>query len=1212
MARKRNRRRHNKVHKRLEKNVTLNENLKAQLKEARADRDEYVQKEQSIKTSSAAKRAKERNSGNPAELTLCVGNLPYSTTALQLVIFLWGRLVGSKVANCLSDDTKEYDEKISPITLCKIPHPPEPKRRRPYFAFVTVSDVKYKDALLELNNIARLEGRPLRIGLSRRKHEMRTGHDATALRCQVSKICLGYPEYSHLSAHKHESYERLYGNGSNNGPWRVHWESEPGSTVAMEVNGLEHIISFEYRKRSHLLGSNDEIFRVECLMKFTQGQIRVELANSKQWVLSILLRTPPKVYRQTTQSDSSDTQGRSIMQYPVLYEGIRNDYLWQLGGTSGQFNKEWMRTVDFSGGAFGRCMLYRVFVDRSNAAAAATTTTRLFKYLKSCGLIRNSVPESAMERLSTMKSLLSLGLVEPGWSGTVDTDKLFQSLHPDVKYLIQCLTSQNRLDFVSDEMRAIEFVTYAEKRVELVLYALEEMEKDWSVPFYFNPAKVLAKHLSRLTLNEDVAEDDAESHLVSGVYVRRVSITPLRVVCHAPELSPSNRVLRHFPSLRHRFIRVTFTDESLVSFIHAMSTDTLHRRMAVVLREGVFVAGRRYVFLAYSNSQLREQSCWMYDEDPDFSDDLPPSADTLRQQLGNFDHLTSSPSRHGSRLGQCFSDTVDALMLDDSQWQLIEDIEKNGYCFSDGVGRISKSMSKEIATKLGINDIPSAYQIRFAGFKGVLTTTEMPVDSGSGKLHVQFRPSMQKFDSPHRVLEVVTPATYIPTYLNRQLIMLLSGLGIMDGVFLRLQENMFDSLETLVSDYGTATKFLSLLDSTRGTSVIEIVCDLLGAGFNAFADPYLLGLLRALREQLLHDVINRARILVKNGVTLIGVMDETGELEEGTVFVQYQSKGMNRPIILNCDTVLVGRNPSLHPGDLRLLRAVDVPHLHHLVNVVVFPCNGHRPSPTEMSGGDLDGDIYFVIWDKSLLPSRTPTPMSPSDLLAPADTENVGAINICDWFVKYVENDRLGIIAVSHLVQADVQPDGIFSEPCLELARLHSVAVDFAKTGVPAHLSNEVRAPRIYPDFMQNQSRPSYESQGPLGKLFRAAKGRAFAAEKTAFYIDKDLIIPGHEEFLAEAIELRDEYNDSLWQLMCHFGIQDEEEICSGYVREFKRRDGQKPKKPEEVIHRMQMAYKKLKSDFRNEFRNGLSDYFVDSDGENDKKWWALLKASAW
>ena len=429
-------------------------------------------------------------------------------------------------------------------------------------------------------------------------------------------------------------------------------------------------------------------------------------------------------------------------------------------------------------------------------------------------------------------------------------------------------------------------------------------------------------------------------------------------------------------------------------------------------------------------------------------------------------------------------------------------------------------------------------------------------------------------------------------------------------VFLRLLEIMFDKLEKIISDKRIAIDFLSSFSSTGDTSAIDAVCDLLKAGFNVRADPYLMGLLRALREQLLNGVINRARIFVEDAATLIGVMDETGELEEGTIFIQYQHKGMSAPIVLNCDTVLVGRNPSLHPGDLRLLCAVDVPHFHHLVNVIVFPCKGERPHPTEMSGGDLDGDIYFAIWDESLLPSRTSAPMSSSDLIGSA--QNVGATSIADWFVKYIENDQLGIIAVNHLVQADVQSDGVFSEQCLELARLHSVAVDFAKTGIPAQLPVNVRAPTIYPDFMQNRSRPSYESQGPLGQIFRRAKGREFATEAVAFSMDEDLIIPGHEPFLDEAIELRNEYNHGLWRLMCQFGIQDEEEICTGYVREFKRRDGQKPKKPEEVIRRMQMAYKKLQSDFRNEFWDGLSEYLAGFDTKDDKQWWALLKASAW
>lgn len=35
----------------------------------------------------------------------------------------------------------------------------------------------------------------------------------------------------------------------------------------------------------------------------------------------------------------------------------------------------------------------------------------------------------------------------------------------------------------------------------------------------------------------------------------------------------------------------------------------------------------------------------------------------------------------------------------------------------------------------------------------------------------------------------------------------------------------------------------------------------------------------------------------------------------------------------------------------------------------------YRPHPNECSGGDLDGDLYFLSWDESLMPCQTVTPM---------------------------------------------------------------------------------------------------------------------------------------------------------------------------------------------------------------------------------------------
>jgi RNA dependent RNA polymerase len=49
--------------------------------------------------------------------------------------------------------------------------------------------------------------------------------------------------------------------------------------------------------------------------------------------------------------------------------------------------------------------------------------------------------------------------------------------------------------------------------------------------------------------------------------------------------------------------------------------------------------------------------------------------------------------------------------------------------------------------------------------------------------------------------------------------------------------------------------------------------------------------------------------------------------------------------------------------------AVNVPALEYIVDCVVFPSRGQRPQPTEMAGGDLDGDQYFAIFDTTLHPT---------------------------------------------------------------------------------------------------------------------------------------------------------------------------------------------------------------------------------------------------
>lgn len=86
---------------------------------------------------------------------------------------------------------------------------------------------------------------------------------------------------------------------------------------------------------------------------------------------------------------------------------------------------------------------------------------------------------------------------------------------------------------------------------------------------------------------------------------------------------------------------------------------------------------------------------------------------------------------------------------------------------------------------------------------------------------------------------------------------------------------------------------------------------------------------------------------------------------------------------------MVTRNPCCHPGDIRLVQAVDeqtllsrlpevpeeereaykqkVKHLGLLVNVIVFNVQAERPEQNKMAGGDLDGDVYHMFWDQDLV-----------------------------------------------------------------------------------------------------------------------------------------------------------------------------------------------------------------------------------------------------
>uniref|UniRef100_A0A7N2LUU4 RNA-dependent RNA polymerase n=1 Tax=Quercus lobata TaxID=97700 RepID=A0A7N2LUU4_QUELO len=153
-------------------------------------------------------------------------------------------------------------------------------------------------------------------------------------------------------------------------------------------------------------------------------------------------------------------------------------------------------------------------------------------------------------------------------------------------------------------------------------------------------------------------------------------------------------------------------------------------------------------------------------------------------------------------------------------------------------------------------------------------------------------------------------------------------------------------------------------------------------------------------------------------------------------------------------------------------------------------------------------------------------------------------------------NDTLGAISTAHLVHADREPDNALSKKCLELANLHSMAVDFAKTGAPAEMPR-VWKPKEFPDFMERVDKPMYTSNNVLGKLYRATVESTVQERPNLVQLEKfsketydnDLEVDGFEAFLEIAENHKDQYIEKMTSLMKYYEAETEDEMLTGNLR---------------------------------------------------------------
>ncbi|XP_035683931.1 uncharacterized protein LOC118420943 [Branchiostoma floridae] len=708
------------------------------------------------------------------------------------------------------------------------------------------------------------------------------------------------------------------------------------------------------------------------------------------------------------------------------------------------------------------------------------------------------------------------------------------------------------------------------------------------------------------TIDQNHTEDLPDHY----VYARKVVVTPTQMLFLKPEPIVENRVVREYGV--DNFIRVAFRDEdfSKLAVTNPNPIRCVTSRVKDVLEKGIRIGERHFKYLGSSNSQMREHGCWMYAA----VDKTTTSTSDIRGWMGDLSH-ERCVATYVSRLGQFFSSSWNAVSVsvEDRSVELIADVETSSgtHTFSDGIGKISVPLAKKVAAALGVSPVPSAFQIRYAGCKGVLA--QDPTLGNTDR--IQIRGSMKKFESEHKTLEVTSVTTPGVLSLNRQAITLLSGLNVPDMEFLKLQERVLNQLAEMLILDEAAVKALS------GARVGMDIRALHDSGISLTTEPFFRSMLLAVYRNRMGELLRRTRIEIPagEGRIMMGTMDETGKLQYGQVFIQY-SREVDKPQadkVVHQGQVTVTKNPCFHPGDMRKFTAVDVPELRHMVDCIVFPSRGPRPHPDEMSGSDLDGDMYFVTWREGLILPRENRPAmdftaQPKRVLHRPVQES----DMIEFFAEYIGSNQLGLIANAHLVHADKEDQGIFSQKCIDLAQLHSDAVDAPKTGQCPELKGDLR-PEVYPDFMMKSDKPQYRSERIIGRLFRKCQELDSANQRSGtddiVYhtsgIDHDLVREGFDSYIEDAQTQLNIYNNMMMSIMSLYGITSEGEVVSGCILKVKQRLGLLKNERFEVTEYVRARFKTLWRKTRAEF---FKQFDVEELSEERRKEEQLKRASAW
>ncbi|CAM4866237.1 unnamed protein product [Rotaria socialis] len=680
------------------------------------------------------------------------------------------------------------------------------------------------------------------------------------------------------------------------------------------------------------------------------------------------------------------------------------------------------------------------------------------------------------------------------------------------------------------------------------------------------------------------------------VYVPRIFLTPYGIYPLPVKPMRGNRILREeelFGPGRN-FCRVIIRDVDLGQpQADFMKINQQWVQDMIMANKNIQVGDQTFEFLLCSNSQLRDRSFWFHSEYEG------RRATDIREWMGDFSREKCIGTRI-ARMALSLTGTTPTLKLLPNQIEKIDDkLDAQSRIFTDGAGKISPMALKEAfmiynPERIEDNYMPCVIQARLNGIKGVFVIAPDLSDRG---ILIQYRPSQYKFSVDHNILEIVKHSSSGMAFLNRQVIVLLENMGVSKHIFVKLQNKARMKIS------------MSLLANKQAQHTLEqhVRCydwkRIRQAGTQLTREPFARSLLLLLAQERLTKLREKSHVQIPltDGRMLLGVVDETMSLQYGQVFIQLRDLN-GQSEILKDRNILITKNPAHFPGDIRKLVAIDCPPLHHLYDCVVFPAQGVRPHPNEISGSDIDGDEYWVCWNEDLVNHAT-LQHEPATFDSAEKVKHNGEITIreiADFLFKYLSSDSLGALSNRHLACCAINGPG--DDKSCRLAKIISEAVDFPKTGVLPECPKDLNF-KSYPDFMENKFKDSFISDSSIGIMFRQVKEVCGIHEKwqdenddEKIDVNRAFLVKSFKKYITQSEEDYKYYSSRINAILSSYDLKNEYELitgCHSCVQEERQNN--------DSIETAALEFRQLMKEMRTRFDDGQLNY-------REK----LSKTSAW